>query len=226
MKHNKTRTLMVMIVVFLLITVSISNAQGRANPKILPPVSAVQGLSYGEWSALWWQSILSIPALENPAVGAPWTDCYFDRIGNVGLGVAFFSPSGSFACKMPTDTMLFIPLATIECSTLEPEPFYGSSEKELRTCARGFEITDLQASLDGIPINNLSDYIVTSPIFDFTVPDDNILGVPAGSGQSVSYGAWLMFAPLNPGEHTLHLNSTIPDFGVTFDRYYDITVTH
>ena len=215
----------VVIIALLLITVYSASARGRANPGVLPPNSRVQGLTYGEWSAKWWQGLLSIPAPQNPAFGAPWTDCFFERVGNIGLGVAFFSPSGTFTCEMPSGMMLFIPVVTTECSTLEPPPFYGGNEEELRACASGFILSDLQASIDGITIQNLSDYIVTSPLFEFTVPEDNILGVDAGTGQSVAHGAWLMLKPLTPGEHTIYVHSSLPDFDVTFDWYYDITVT-
>jgi len=209
----------------LLVTVSVAGAGGNANPGILPPNSRVQGLTYGEWAASWWQSVLSISESENPAAGAPWTDCFLERIENVGLGIAFFAQSGTFACEMPPGMMLFQPIVGAECSTLEEPPYYGGSEEELRACAMSFVPSELQATIDGVPVQNLSDYLVTSPIFDFAVPEDNVLGVPAGSGQSVAYGAYLMLAPLSPGQHTFHLQGAYPD-GWTYDWYYDITVTH
>ena len=225
MKSIKVRITLVIIVVLLLSIVSFANAYGKASPGVLPPSSQVQGLTLGAWSAVWWQHMLAIPASENPAFGNPWTDCYFGQVGNVGLGVAFMLPNnGTFSCEMPAGMMLLIPLATTECSTLEPDPFHGDNEEELRACASGFTISDLQASIDGNEIQNLTDYLFLSPMYDFTVPEDNILGVPAGSGQSVAYGAWLMLKPLTPGEHTVNIHSAFPDFELTFDWTYEISV--
>src|SRR5262245_29132534 len=36
------------------------------NPHVLPVESHPYGLTYGEWSAKWWQFVLSIPAPNNP----------------------------------------------------------------------------------------------------------------------------------------------------------------
>jgi hypothetical protein len=85
---------------------------------------------------------------------------------------------------------------------------------------------DLEASIDGVEVRNLDKYIFTSPIYQFTVPEDNILGAPAGAtGESIGYGAYLLIAPLSRGKHTIHTHGTYPDFDFTADRVFDLTVT-
>ena len=111
-----------------------------------------------------------------------------------------------------------------ECSTVEEDPFYGGNEEQMRACALGFTITDLQASIDGLIVKNLSQYIHTSPLFEFTLPEDNILFIGKLSGQSVSNGAHLMLAPLSPGEHTIYLHASIPELEFTVDMNFDLTV--
>jgi hypothetical protein len=65
---------------------------------------------------------------------------------------------------------------------------------------------------------------VESPLFTFVVPQDNVLAVPPGMGQSVSKGVYLMLAPLSHGQHVLHFGGTFLDSGFTLDITYNLTV--
>jgi hypothetical protein len=84
MKRYRIHIIVVVTAILVLTTVSIASSRGNVNPGILPPNSQVQGLTYGEWSARWWQYVLSIPAPQNPLEGATGNHCVFQRIGNVG----------------------------------------------------------------------------------------------------------------------------------------------
>jgi len=221
---KRLRVCLALTLAMLLVTVSVASAGGNANPGVLPPNSRVQGLTYGEWSARLMQSVFGLPLSENPAAGAPWTGCYLERVGNVGLGVPFFG-SGTFTCEMPVGTMLYLLVIASECSTLEPPPFYGSNEAELRACATSTAFADLQASIDGVAIQDVADYLVTSPLYQLTLPEGNVLGLPAGTGDSVAYGAFLMLAPLSPGQHTVHVHGAVPG-AFEYDMTYFITVTN
>jgi hypothetical protein len=121
--------------------------------------------------------------------------------------------------------ILFLDILSAECSTLEPPPFYGGNEEELRACAEGFILHDLEASIDGATLRDLDQYIHTSPLFEFTLPEDNILGSDELVGQSVSNGAHLMLAPLTPGEHMIHLHASYPDMDFTVDMNIELIVT-
>ena len=224
-KRQSVLPILMVVLLLLLITQSVASAHGNANPRVLPPNSRVQGLTYGEWSVKWWQYVLSVPASENPLIGATGPGCGIQRIGNVALVVADPTTSEAIACEVPAGTMLFLDILSAECSTVEEDPFYGEDEEEMRACAEAFKLSKLQASIDGIAIHHLTEYIHTSPLFDFTVPEDNILGVEAGSGQSVSNGAHLLLAPLAPGEHTIHLHGEYSELGFAADLVFDFTVT-
>jgi HNH endonuclease len=67
-------------------------------------------------------------------------------------------------------------------------------------------------------------YLVESPLFTFTVPPNNVLGVPADTGQSVSNGYYLMLAPLSVGAHILHFGGTFTDPEFTLDITYNLTI--
>jgi len=224
-KRQSVLPILMVVLLLLLITQSVASAHGNANPRVLPPNSRVQGLTYGEWSVKWWQYVLSVPASENPLIGATGPGCGIQRIGNVALVVADPTMGEAIACEVPAGTMLFLDILSAECSTVEEDPFYGEDEEEMRACAEAFKLSKLQASIDGIAIHHLTEYIHTSPLFDFTVPEDNILGVEAGSGQSVSNGAHLLLAPLAPGEHTIHLHGEYSKLEFAADLVFDFTVT-
>jgi hypothetical protein len=223
---KRLRVCLILTLVTLLVTVSVSSASGNANPGVLPPSSRVKGLTYGEWSARYWQAFLAIPWSQNPVnpdADPPWTDCYFERIGNVGLAVST-AESAEISCEVPAGMPLFVPVVVSECSTLEAPPYYGGNEEGLAACALLYEPTNLHATVDGIALQDLSDYTVASPLFEFTLPVDNVFGLPPGTGQSVAYGTWLMLAPLSAGEHTISVGGTIPDV-FTGALTYHITVT-
>jgi len=220
---KRLRMCLIVALALLLVTVSVAGASGNANPGVLPPSSQVQGRTYGEWSTAVWRYFFETPVSENPIFGAPWTDCYLERVGNVGLAVPF-TTSGSFTCEMPAGTILYLLVVASECSTVEP-PTVGGSEEELLACAQSYVPSDLQASIDGVALRNVSDYVVTSPLFEFTLPDDNLFGLPGGTtAQSIAYGTFLMLVPLSPGQHTLWVHGAIPSGGFLYDMTYYVTV--
>jgi hypothetical protein len=197
------------------------------NPGVLPPGSTPFGKTYGEWSAAWWQWALRIPAAENPLTQDGAVDCSAEQSGRVWYLVGVISVSGTAdrSCTIPPGTFLFFPVINTECSTLEAPPFHGDNPAELRECVENIQVSDIHATIDGVPVNNLNAFNVESPAFTFDVPEDNVLGVPGpDTGLSVSSGVYLMLAPLSAGEHTLHFGGTYPDFNFTLDITYHITV--
>ena len=206
-----------LLVVLVLVTTQLVSAS-KASPGVLPPKARLQGLTYGEWSAKWWQYVLSIPESENPLTGGTGNQCGIQQIGNVGLVVFDPTLEEPVICEVPSGINLFLDILSAECSTVEEDPFYGGNEEEMRACATGFSITDLQASIDGVEVQNIEQYIHTSPVFDFTLPDEgNILYTDILVGQSVSNGAHLILTPLKPGMHTVHLHASIEELEFTVD---------
>jgi hypothetical protein len=224
MNRSRISIIFVVATACLVITAPIASAHGGANPGVLPPTSRIQGLTYGDWSARWWQYVFSIPTPQNPLTSG--TGAATQRVDNVELVVANSTMDEPIELQVPAGTMLYLELLVVECSTLEPDPFYGGNEQELRACAHNFVPTDMEAAIDGVEIRNPSQYISTSPLYEFGVPEDNILGVADGTtGESVSYGAFLLLAPLSPGKHTIHTHAAYPDLDYTADRTLDLTVT-
>lgn len=209
----------------LLVAVPFAGAAGNANPGILPPNARVQGMTYAEWEAMYGQVLLTLPVPQNPLAGNFGANCYMDRVGNLGLLVVG-GASMEISCEVPAGMPLAMVVIGVECDNLSAPPFYGGNEEELRAVAMGFVPQDVQASIDGVPVQSLSDYLILSPVYDFTLPEDNIFGLPAGTvGQSIMYSTFLMLAPLSPGQHTIYTHGVFPDLGFDYTGVFHMTVT-
>ncbi len=197
---------------------------------VLPPTSHPYGATYSQWSARWWQWDLLLPADQNPSFddGGNCSNGANGQSGPVWFLTGVINTSGTAVrnCTVPAAKAMFFPIINAECSTLEAPPFHGDNEAQLRACAESFHIGDVYATIDGRAVQDLNAYRVDSGLFNFTVPDNNVLGVPAGSGQSVSIGYYLMLAPLSIGQHTIHFGGTYTDFDFTLDITYHLTVAH
>jgi hypothetical protein len=203
-------------------------AQNADSLGILPPPFEWYGRTYEEWSAQWWQWAFSLPIDQNPFYDEGGT-CANGANGQSGpvwflTGVINTSGTAVRNCTVPEGVALFVPLINAECSTLEAPPFFGSNEKELRACVKRIKIKNVFAEIDGVRVPNVTRYKAMSPLFEFTAPDNNVLGVPPATGESVADGYYLLLDPLSAGQHTIRFGGTFPDFGFSLDITYNLTV--
>jgi hypothetical protein len=206
-------------------------AAGRnPNPGIVKsPSSGYRGSSYGERAAQWWQTMYSIPVVngEHPLLngGAVMGE---DSI----LFLAAAPATATINVTVPRGTAIFVPVVNAECSTVEPDPFHGETEAELRACANGHidNTSGLTATVDGAPVVELATYREESPFFEFTLPENNVLqflgqDVPPGTtAQAVDAGVYLLLNPLKEGGHTIQVMGTFDELGATIDTTFHITV--
>jgi len=200
---------------------------------VYAPNENVLGMSYGDWSAAWWQYILLFTNDVSP---------YLDTTGqycNEGQGgPVFFLVGGPVnptirSCTIPAGKALFAPIINVECSSVESPPFEGKNAQEARACAAlwndGTDIKHLKFTIDGIKVKQLGDFRVQSPYYYFNMmpPDNNFLGVPgATEGYSVSDGYWVMVKPLSPGTHVIHFEGSWTAAGGNVQNVtYNLTVT-
>jgi hypothetical protein len=225
------RRLVLAAVVALLLAVlgSAMQASAARTPGVLPPQSHPFGHTYGEWQARWNQWAYSLPIPENPGFDETGALCANGQSGHVWF-TSFVTHPGTTtrACTIPSGTALVVLVAIVECSTVEPPPFFGGDEAELRACASsGFEAVfdgPMSLTLDGVPVRDLLGYRSITPLFDFTLPEDNLLGLPAGTtGSGVSDGVVVVLTPLKVGAHTIaiHIESSVVG---TVDEIYNLTV--
>jgi hypothetical protein len=215
-------------------------AQASDNSLVFPSTDSPFGLTYTDWSVAWWQW-----ALARHFDGHPFIDPGFDWNGpnNGQSGPVWFlalapseDPLLERSCTIPADTAVFIGLANVECSSLEPtfpDGTGGQTPREQRECAKFLpDHIVVNAStpfceIDGERIANLRSFRFPSPQFTFTAPTAWIFGEHGGHGTAVSDGYFLMLKPLPSGTHTLrcggefHFPGGAP-FG--FGNVYHLTV--
>lgn len=204
---------------------------------VIAPSEAVAqtGRTYGEWSAAWWQYALSLPNASNPLFDQTGAGCQVGQHGPVFFLVGVINVSGTALrseCSVPAGKTLFFPILNNECSTVEMPPFFGKDRPSLAACNHFFmdNAKDLAAEIDGVAVRQLEQFNVCPkrdllcgqvPIISFTLPANNVLFVPAGSGLSLGSGYYLLVAPLTAGSHTIHFHGTVPNANFTLDITYD-----
>jgi hypothetical protein len=233
------RVVAVMVVgVGLMVAAMIPVAQADSrnpNSQVLPLDSSPSGNTYGEWSARWWQWALSIPAATNPVLDETGAHCAEGQSGPVWfLAGSFFGGTFERACTVPPDKALFFPIvnaafgaAVFDCEPTQPGVPCNITVLRAAAAASMDPVT-LEASLDGVPVRQLREFRVQSPVFSVTLPEGNVVGVPSGTyAPMVSDGYWLMLAPLSAGAHTIHFKNEItggPFAGTATEVAYHLTI--
>lgn len=242
MKSNLKRWYFALATVNLVVSLLVASTSqvhaGNHDPKVIPPHVLPFGMNYAEWSARWWQWAYSLPVDKNPFYDqeGQCDNGANGQLGPVWFLTGVFNESGTAVrnCTVPAGKALFFPLINVECSTVEGPPFHGDNEAQLRSCAKSFRIENAFARVDGVKVRDLNRYLVTSPLFTFSLPKTNVLGIDYCKkpeppqpeipqlGQSVSNGYYLMLAPLSVGKHTIRFGGSFPDFAL--DITYNLTV--
>ena len=104
---------------------------------------------------------------------------------------------------------MLITLLNSECSYAEFKQL--KTEEELRDCAKNMQdfVTGGEAFLNNITIPNVEKYRIQTDLFNFTLPQDNILNLTAQTTQAVADGNWLFLKPIPPGKYELKVKGEI-----------------
>jgi hypothetical protein len=207
-------------------------ASSATKAHVFSPAAHPFGATLGEWQARWFTWLMEIPAPSNPALDETGALCGVDQSGPVWFTAPVFHPGATTrACTIPVGKAIFVLGIGNECSNIEPPPFFGATEAELRTCAAsGFEQffgdATVSISVDGIEVENLDSYRTQTPLFSYTLPEDNLYGLPAGTvaTKAISDGNAVIVKPLPSGEHRIEINIFAPVLGGAVDIIYNLTV--
>jgi hypothetical protein len=173
------------------------------NLELFAPGSRPFGRAYAEWTASWWQSVLSLPKTYNPLVDQDGKNCANNQSGPVWFLAGTLKGPAERSCTIPADKAILFPVINVEASAAEGD---GTTEKELAARVK-FEmdqITDMRATINGTNVSELKQYRIQSPLFNVTLSDDNVLGLPAQTTKMMSEGYWLFLKPLEPGNYDLN----------------------
>jgi hypothetical protein len=166
---------------------------------IFPLDSKPYGLTYQQWAVKWWQWLVSVPKVNNPA---------FDFIGE-SVNVNQTDPNVFFLCQtiegvphspvrkstVPAGRAIFMPVM----NWISIIGLNGETNQELISIANSKMdvVQDLEVEINRIKLmEDLKKYRVQTPFFNITLPADNIFGLPAGQRRSVSDGYWIFFQSL------------------------------
>jgi len=161
---------------------------------ILPIDSKPFGSTFGEWSARWWQWLLSIPKCNNPAFDSVGSNAYVNQINKP---VFFLCQTYEGIDIIPKRTvtlpegydLIFIPIInwiSILHEDAETDDGLITIAKERMDVVSNFKFSiNLSTTEDG-----LKDFRVVSPFFEVALPKDNIIGLPSGVRRAVSDGYW------------------------------------
>jgi hypothetical protein len=76
----------------------------------------------------------------------------------------------------------------------------------------------LSCEIDGRAVQNLQNHVVAAPLpAPFWIPEIQVQ-------FQWALGCYVMFAPLTPGTHTIHVLDVIPEWGYWLDVTYNLTV--
>jgi hypothetical protein len=185
-----------------------------SNVTIVPPNGKVAGRGYSKWLATWWQVRLRTPP----------SGSVCQQVGKVELLLGPTKPKETDRCSVHSGQAVYVNGPASECSTIEPPPFHGNTNAQLKTCARnGFHaISNTQITVDGKALHHLNRWIVLSGVYRLNLPKRNFLGTKKRVGRSAAYGAGLVLTGLSPGVHVVH--SAGDEGGTHLDLTYRITV--
>ena len=191
------------------------------NPLVFSPDSDPFGMSYAEWTAKWWQWLLSIPVENNPISDNTGKNCGITQSGPVWFLTGTLDGVAQKNCIIPAEKAILLPILN-HGSTLADEPTI-KSEQELRSFTKKEMdvISKLEVIVDGVKLNDVR---VQSPIFDVVLPKNNLFGGTPGPTRGVSDGYWLFLEPLPKGNHKIHSFGSCRAGKINIGVNYDIAI--
>lgn len=176
------------------------------------PIDSVQNsITYPEWTARWWQWVLSIPRNDNPLIDDSGKNSANNQSGPVWFLAGTSGGAVARECTIPAGKAILAPIVNVECDFATDMSL--STEAELRSCAKADQDTviEKQVTIDGVNVGNLDKYRFQSPLFELTFPENNVAGVKPQTTKAVSDGYWILLEPLSPGRHEIHSKAALGD---------------
>lgn len=217
------------VAIFMALSLQTAFAENK-NPKVLPPNSHPYGMTYGEWSAKWWQYVFSLPAGGHPLADQTGEQCSVGQLGPVFFLVGTTGGTVTRNCTIPAGKAILIPIINSafavpdDAATVDEIKFACSSQTD------AVSVESLKVVVDGQELQDLGDYRFTSPIFSFTGASPGIFSTPDKEWYegyrelAFADGYWIMVSPLPAGSHTIHFEAEMPIYNFRVDVTYYLTV--
>ena len=199
-----------------------------------PPGDSPFGNSFAAWCEAWVKHLYAIPCEQHPLVAG-------DGIREMTQDGPVYFLSGALGgtvhrtVAIPKGKGIFFPVlnytATYPCrkySGFKPAPGQSLQEfLQFNAASMVNQAANMSVSLDGVRINDVVRYRVTTPLFYFIAAPELTCLDPCVTGElqpGLTDGYWVMLKPLSPGKHTLHYRGSYPKLGWVMDVTYEILV--
>ncbi len=213
------RTIPVGGALFVLAAVALGGPAGESKPEAkTSPVygidETVAGKTYREWTIAWFRWAYGQPKDRSPVL-----DTTGKHAAEAQSGPVWFL-GGNFGGTMKRQ--LTVPAGRPIFSVVLNS--FGTSEASNRKNMDAAR--DLEVTLDGKSIGDVTKMRVASGSFEFTGPEKGAAVHPALAGTRtwVMDGYWFMLRPLPPGEHTVRVRGRLEGGSFELDITYQVKV--
>jgi len=199
-----------------------------AQPDTYLPDSKPFGLTYGEWGAEWWKWLNGIPSDRNPAADTTGVFCAENQ--NVSVPVWYLAGTwGSKehrSCTIPSGKSILLSPIEVLCTPAETPTL--KTKEDMQNCAREDQdkVNFVKVTVDGTDISEIAKYRFQTPLFNLTLPENNVMGIPAGEINGVSEGYFVMLKPLSEGNHTIRSAGSVTEVTVQGTQNFASDVTY
>jgi hypothetical protein len=217
--------------------IAVLNANQDQNAILFPKTARPYGASLSEWADRESQWVYGLPASNNPLTDQTGASCGIGQEGPVWFIPRIAGPrvfSGSRTCTIPFGKAIFLEIGAYVNEWPCPDPSFqpapGQSMYDfLRSDAKAFMdgVNRLEVSLDGRALDDVLSYrFASDAIFTltgdptFATLDACVTGTPQ---PAIVDGFFMMFKPLDRGEHVLRVFGTdIRGANKTYTYYLNI----
>jgi hypothetical protein len=165
------------------------------------------GLSYGQWTAKWWEWCFSSPMSTNPLTDDTGEYSHFNQSGPVWFLCGTFGENKfpNRNCKIPRGKGILFPVINyIFVLDSDIRTDYEVTQHVKRDID---DIVKLEATIDDWAVPAFR--VASDPlIFHINIREENKLGFPVGVNRASADGYWIFLRSLPPGEHRLFFHGS------------------
>lgn len=191
------------------------------------------GATQAEWTQRFWQWYMTIPLGVGPANDATGAQCAINQSGPVWFIGAPLGSTFTRSCTIPKGKAILAPIINFINDYPCPDPTFQPAPNQT---LEDFLIAGTTPIIDGVTVHvaeldgrALPDQRITAGLFSFTGAADlapSFDPCVTGSPQlGVTDGYFLFIDPPSVGQHTLHIQSELPSWGLSTDGTFILTIT-
>jgi hypothetical protein len=186
------------------------------NSLLFPRNASPYDITWERWAAIWCNWFLSIPKDRNPSIDMNGKNCAENQTDpHVWFLGGTFGNENCVRrkCVIPFSKSILFPIIEKEDSFAEDSDLRTDQELITRAKKAMDAVTLLEATIDGINIENLANYRVLSYFFELRFPENNVYDLVPCATRSVCDGYWIFLKPLPKGKHRIHFRGecSLPD---------------